>query len=71
MYQHGNVDIRVLKDILGHENLGTTEIYTHLSNQQISDAMQANPLSKVKSRKRKLRKKKKIDCPFPLSSSFF
>ena len=28
MYQHGNVDIRVLKDILGHENLGTTEIYT-------------------------------------------
>ena len=53
MYQHGNVDIRVLKDILGHENLGTTEIYTHLSNQQISDAMQANPLSKVKSRKKK------------------
>ena len=53
MYQHGNVDIRVLKDILGHENLGTTEIYSHLSNQQISDAMQANPLSKVKSRKKK------------------
>lgn len=52
MYQHGNVDIRVLKDILGHENLGTTEIYTHLSNQQISDAMQANPLAKVKNRKK-------------------
>ena len=31
MYQYGEVDIRVLKDILGHENLGTTEIYTHIS----------------------------------------
>lgn len=47
MYQHGNVDIRVLKDILGHQNLGTTEIYTHLSNQQMEDAADANPLSKV------------------------
>ena len=35
MYQHGNVDIRVLKDILGHANLGTTHIYTHVSNTQI------------------------------------
>ena len=48
MYQHGHVDIRVLKDILGHENLGTTEIYTHLSNAQMEDAAKANPLSKVK-----------------------
>ena len=30
MYQHGHVDVLVLKDILGHENLGTTEIYTHI-----------------------------------------
>lgn len=48
MYQHGNVDIRVLKDILGHENLGTTEIYTHLSDQQIKQAAEVNPLSHVK-----------------------
>lgn len=48
MYQHGNVDIRVLKDILGHENLGTTEIYTHLSSTQMAAAAKANPLSKVK-----------------------
>ncbi|MCH5298261.1 MAG: tyrosine recombinase XerC [Ruminococcus sp.] len=48
MYQTGEVDIRVLKDILGHENLGTTEIYTHLSNQQLKDAAQSNPLSKIK-----------------------
>lgn len=50
MYQHGNVDIRVLQDILGHENLGTTEIYTHLSDTQMQNAANANPLSKVKRR---------------------
>lgn len=48
MYQHGNVDIRVLKDILGHANLGTTQIYTHISNTQIKSAIEANPLSKAK-----------------------
>ncbi len=47
MYQHGNVDIRILKDILGHSNLGTTEIYTHLSNKQMEKAANANPLSKL------------------------
>lgn len=45
MYRYGNVDIRVLQDILGHENLGTTEIYTHTSNQQMENAINANPLS--------------------------
>lgn len=48
MYQHGNVDIRVLKDILGHSNLGTTQIYTHISNTQIKNAIDSNPLSNVK-----------------------
>lgn len=47
MYQHGNVDIRVLKDILGHENLGTTEIYTHLSNKQMQNAANSNPLANI------------------------
>lgn len=47
MYQHGGVDVRVLKDILGHENLGTTEIYTHLSSEQMKNAAESNPLSKV------------------------
>lgn len=51
MYQQGHVDIRVLKDILGHENLGTTEIYTHISNEQMADAARANPLSHVSQRK--------------------
>ena len=48
MYQHGDVDIRVLKDILGHSNLGTTQIYTHISNSQIKNAIDSNPLSSVK-----------------------
>ncbi len=50
MYQHGNVDIRVLKDILGHADLGTTQIYTHLSNSQIKDAVESNPLSNFKAK---------------------
>ena len=53
MYQHGGVDIRVLKDILGHENLGTTEIYTHIDNEALRVAAKANPLSKVDIPKRK------------------
>lgn len=48
MYQHGDVDIRVLKDILGHANLGTTQIYTHISNSQIKNAIDSNPLSNIK-----------------------
>ncbi len=51
MYQHGNVDIRVLKDILGHSNLGTTQIYTHVSNKQIKSAVDANPLASLISKK--------------------
>ena len=45
MYQHGNVDILVLKDVLGHENLSTTEIYTHLLSDQLKEAAKKNPLS--------------------------
>lgn len=51
MYQHGQVDIRVLKDILGHSNLGTTQIYTHVSDKQIKNAVDANPLSKIHNKK--------------------
>ena len=48
MYRYGDVDIRVLQDILGHENLGTTEIYTHTSSSQMEEAVNSNPLAKVK-----------------------
>ena len=47
MYQTGNVDIRVLKDILGHEQLSTTQIYTHVSDKNMIDAMGQNPLSDI------------------------
>lgn len=50
MYQNG-VDVRVLKDVLGHENLNTTQIYTHVSNAQMENAMKNNPLANVKPKK--------------------
>ena len=37
MYKYGNVDIRALKDILGHENISTTGIYTNVSTEKIKD----------------------------------
>ncbi len=49
MYQSGNVDIRVLKDILGHEQLSTTQIYTHVSSTQMQNAMNENPLADIDS----------------------
>ncbi len=47
MYQSGKVDVRVLKDILGHEQLNTTQIYTHLVSRNLEEAMGNNPLSDV------------------------
>ncbi len=53
MYQSGNVDVRVLKDILGHEQLNTTQIYTHVSNESMEKAMAQNPLSDISRRDEK------------------
>ena len=47
MYQHGNVDIRILQEILGHENISLTKIYTHTSNSQVKKAIDSNPLSNI------------------------
>ena len=44
MYQYGNVDIRALQVLLGHESISTTEIYTHVNNEQVRDAIEKNPL---------------------------
>lgn len=45
MYKHGNVDIRSLQQILGHENISTTQIYTHVDNETLREAVKSNPLS--------------------------
>lgn len=46
MYQHGNADLLQIKEVLGHENLSTTEIYTHVENKLVREAVENNPLSK-------------------------
>ena len=48
MYQSGKVDIRLLKEILGHEQLNTTQIYTHVVNSDMQAAMKNNPLADMK-----------------------
>lgn len=45
MYKYGKVDIRSLQQILGHETIATTEIYTHIDEQQLQSAVNSNPLA--------------------------
>jgi site-specific recombinase XerD len=47
MYKYGNVDIRSLQNILGHENISTTQIYTHVDDDSLREAVKSNPLSKL------------------------
>lgn len=45
MYQYGHVDIRALQEILGHESISTTQIYTHINKDLLRDAVKQNPLN--------------------------
>ncbi len=56
MLQNG-VDVRTLQEVLGHDHLNTTQIYTHVDNEDLRVAARANPLAKV----RKKRQKEKSD----------
>lgn len=47
MLQNG-VDVKAVQEVLGHEHLNTTEIYTHIDNEALRVAAKANPLSHVK-----------------------
>ena len=47
MYKYGNVDIRALQELLGHESIATTQIYTHVDNDQIRTAVEKNPLANI------------------------
>lgn len=51
MHRYGNIDIKTLQQVLGHESTQTTEIYTHLENSEIQEAINSNPLSHYKTDK--------------------
>ena len=47
MYQEGGVDVLALKEILGHSELNTTQIYTHVSDRQLEEAVESHPLANI------------------------
>lgn len=59
MYQSGKVDIRVLKDVLGHEQLNTTQIYAHVVSRNLEEAVESNPLNDLDTRLPKPKEKEK------------
>lgn len=60
MMLSGGVDVKTVQEVLGHENLNTTQIYTHIENTELKVAAQANPLSKID-----LLAENEVPAPFP------
>ena len=58
MLQNG-VDVRTLQEVLGHDHLNTTQIYTHVDNEDLRTAARANPLGQVKRKKKEPKEGKK------------
>ena len=50
MLQNG-VDVRTLQEVLGHDHLNTTQIYTHVESDNLRVAAKANPLGKLKKKR--------------------
>ena len=47
MHKHAGVDIRTLQQVLGHETIATTQIYTHIDSDEVKSAIDNNPLNKL------------------------
>lgn len=47
MHKYGGVDIRALQQVLGHESISTTEIYTHIDSDEVKNAIESNPLNRL------------------------
>ena len=48
MHKHAGVDIRTLQQVLGHETIATTQIYTHIDSDEVKSAIDNNPLNKLR-----------------------
>ena len=62
MLQNG-VDVRTLQEVLGHDHLNTTQIYTHVDSDELRAAAKANPLASVRQRKKPVPDKKEKETP--------
>ncbi len=61
LYRSGGADMLALKEILGHEHVSTTEIYTHISNEELKKAAKSSPLASFKKPQKTSKKEKEED----------